>query len=91
MVAEFAVFLFLLDHVERELFDLCQELGFHFADAHALLFHFIGGWDIGQMVIGFDIGGDFGEWLQFVARIEDVVGAGGGDEDFLSADCAGDL
>ncbi len=48
-----------LDHVQRELLDLGQQLGLHFAYADAVFFYFSFGWDIGQMMISLDVGIDF--------------------------------
>jgi hypothetical protein len=42
LLAQFPVVFILLNHMQRQLFDLGQELGLHRAKAHALLLDFLG-------------------------------------------------
>jgi hypothetical protein len=43
------------------------------------------------VVVLFNITGDFTQGREAVVRFEDVVGAGGGNDDFLGANCARDV
>ena len=67
---EAIVSLAFLDHVEREFFDLGEELRLHVAQADALLFDFGFGGDLGEVVVGVDVGGDLREGFEAVVRLE---------------------
>ena len=83
----YQIFLFLLDHVQRELLDFSQQLGLHVAQADALLTDFGFGRDVGQVSVLGNVSGNFAERFQAVARSEDVVRPWGvGDNDVPGAD-----
>ena len=91
LLFEAVVALVFVYHMERQLFDLSEQPGLHFADVGAFLLHFRCGRNVGEMVVFVDVSGDLGQRREAVAGLKDIVGAGGGDDHFLGADCPCDV
>ena len=65
------------DQMEREFFDLGQQLGLHVADTDAFCASFLRRRDIREVMVLLNISVDFAQWLEIVARLKDVIRAGG--------------
>ena len=81
-----------LNHVERKLHDLREQLGLHVAHADALFLDFGFRGDLGQVVVFFNVGGDFGQRPEAVTGVEDLIRPSGGVgyDNFLCSDGAFD-